>query len=306
MATPVTLEMRNDDGAATPVDDVVVFFYDDTFTFVTTATTDAMGQVQVLLEDGEHDVMFFKRGVSIVDGQPVRISVAAADTDDPPNTWRVLAHVTTRPESPDPARCRISGYVRGVDGTATRDAKLVITPAIEVAVVGSGDIVAPSSQLHLVPNADGYLEFDLLRGLTYRAYVYALEGLFGHEPPVLVLTVPNAAALDLVDLLFPVPVTATFEDTTAALSAGAPDIILAATLTYSDGSTRSTPPLWTALAAVSSDELVVTATLVSGAVRLTPRAPGAAVVTIERTFTGRLPYMQPPTFTTATLVVTVT
>ena len=304
--------LESDDPSPVRIEGLTVRFFDTLGAFVTSQATDSTGTATVDVPDADYDLYFFKQGVSINAGMPLRITVDAADPDTPPNTFLVVAHVATLPEATDPLQVCISGTIRDAAGNLTKDGFLVFQPVVETGVL-SDNVITPQSQLRTRPDENGAYKFFLLRNLKYRAFFYMLDQLFQQEPPELAVVAPDLPALGLHNLLFPVPVNAAFNPNTLALSAGgADDDSVAVTITYSDGSVnlngiRPTPPSFANVSASSDDETVATVEFQTDKVVVTPVAAGTANITIVRTVSADgFVYDPVPTFTTETLVVTVT
>lgn len=306
--TVTTIILESDDPTPSLVSGVQTRFFDTGGSLVTTGTSDANGEVIVDIPDADYDLYFFKSGVSVNDGMPQRITVDSADPDNPPNTFKVKVHVHSLPESVDPTLVRISGNLIGADGKATKDGHLTLAPIYDTGVY-EGKVLSPKHTKETHPDEDGYYEFDLIRGLEYNLYFYALETLFGKEPPVLHVIAPDVAALDIKDLLFPLPIDGTFSSNTLSLNAGdSVDESITFIITYSDGSTnsdRSSPPDFTNYKLKSDDEDVATVEQQDGKVLVKPLSAGTANITIERVMGTKLFYEPLPSFTTETLVVTV-
>jgi len=170
-----------------------------------------------------------------------------------------------------------------------------------------GDVLAPQHIVRIGPDINGYYEFDLLRNVDYRVFFHFLQGLLSAQPPELGACVPDLPSLSISDFLFPVPVDADFTPEVLALNVGDPeDESVAVVVTYSDGSQRTTPPLFVSVTSVSDDEDVATVSLQSGKVLVTAVGAGTANITIEREVSDTIYYSPVPTFVTETLVVTVT
>lgn len=308
--TVTTIILESDDPAPVLIDGVTVRLFDTLGAFVTSGVTDAAGEVIVDIPDADYDLYFFKSGVSINDGMPQRITVDAADPDVPPNTFKVLAHVHTLPEAADPALCRISGNLRGADGLASRDGRLVFVPCSKAGYV-AGDLFSPNNFFPTAPDKDGHYEFELIRGMEYQAYFTHVDQIAGitSEPFEMFVIVPDLPALHIKDLLFPVPVSSTFTPNTLALTAGDdPDESVVLAVTYSDGSDRVlNPPQGTQFSISNDNETVATVERVGSKIIVTPLAAGVANITVERILSAENLIFDPtPTFTTDTLEVTVT
>lgn len=310
--TLATITLKSDDLSPVFIGSLIVRVFNTGGVFVTSGSTNSSGVVVFDLPDADYDLTFFKMGVAPTSGQPQRITVSVSDPDVPPNTYVVIAHITTRPESSDPLLCRISGTIRGIDGSNAPAVHLAIGMDPEVAVL-SGVIISPADTVAVYSDDTGYFEFDLLRGMKYRIYFPQLFQLFNVEPAMVLSLPPNLPAIDLKDLLFPVPVTANFEELTLALSVGGiPDDSIGCTITYSDGSVNSdgirpVPPYFTGVTAVSDQELIVDAVFSVDKLIITPKSAGTANITITRQVSTTLIAYDPlPSFTSQTLVVTVT
>lgn len=310
--TQTTLILESDDVSPVLISGLIVRVFSTVGVFVTSGTTDVDGEVLFDLPDADYDLTFFKAGVSLLDGMPQRITVDVADTDIPPNTFKVKAHITSLPESPDPMLCRISGTIRGGDGRRSKDIRLALGMCPETAVL-SGYVIAPQDFIDVRPDDDGFYEFDLLRGMRYRVYFAQLVTLFRIEPAMVYGVVPDLPAIELKDFLFPVPLTATFDPLTLSLAVTAdPDNSVECTITYSDGSVNSVgkrpvPPTFVFVTAISSDPDVAEAAISGDKIVITPRIAGTTNVTIQRSISDEYLIYDPlPTFSTQTLVVTVT
>lgn len=308
--TVTTIILESDDPAPVLIDGVTVRLFDTLGAFVTSGVSDGAGEVVVDVPDADYDLYFFKSGVSVLDGMPQRITVDAADTDVPPNTFKVLAHVHTLPEAADPALCRISGDLRGADGLASRDGRLVFVPCIQAGYV-AGDLLSPKNFFPTSPDEDGHYEFELIRGMEYRAYFTHVNDITGitKEPFEMAVIVPDLPAIHIKDLLFPLPIGSTFAPNTLALTAGDdPDESVVLAVTYSDGSDRvDNPPQGTQFTLSNDNEAVATAERVGSKIIVTPLAAGVANITVERILsTENLIFDPTPAFTTDTLEVTVT
>lgn len=304
MSTSVTIQVYDDEPSPQPVVGVAVEVYVANSSFVTSGTTDSSGSVNFLLPDGDYDIRFYQQGLSILPRQPQRITV---DHTLSSNTFKVTGHVRTLPESPDPKRCRISGYFVGPDGRASKSIRLALEPEADVVINNTNIVVPRSTLLFESDRHTGYMQFDLLRGVNYHGYLSEVEKLLGHDPPKHEIVVADVAAVALFDLLFPLPVNVVFSQTsiTIPLSAG-PNSTVTVTITFSDGSQRTKQVPWAIFNLSSADNGVVEALLVDGqTVMLSPVALGTTTVTMTRTLPPKFVIDTAPTFTSQTLTVTV-
>jgi hypothetical protein len=300
---PVTIRVLSDDPSPTPIEGVVVEFYDIDAVFQTNGMTDSEGEVTVTLPDDDYDVLLYKVGVSIQPHQPQRIAVDTALT----NTFEVTGHVRARPESIDPRRCTVSGYILGVDGKQAIH-RLIFEP-IKTITILSSNIIAPYSRREVTSTAEGYFEFELLRDTKYTAYFVFPQDLFCEQPGKLDVIVPDGPSIDLHELLFPVPVNISFSTGAISLVSGDPtDETIEVELNFSDGSVReylSTP--WAYVSVTNTDATVVEASISDAKqLRLKPVSPGTATISTVRTMADRALFDPLPDYVTESVVVTVT
>ncbi len=296
----VTLRLLTDDLSPGPIFGVAIEIYDTDGEFQTSGTTDAEGEVTVSLPEATYDILFYKAGISILPKQPQRIEVLEEG-----NEFEVTAHVRALPQSSDPLRCTVSGYILGANGIRTRT-KMIFKPKKELLVL-SGNVIAPELQVDASSDEQGYFEFELLRGIEYKAYFVYLDTLLGVTPGALTVIVPASAAIDLDKLLFPLPVNLTFSETAISLVAGAePDESIGYTLLHTDGSSRTGGTPWASISLTNSDNTVVEAALRDNLLCLTPLSAGTATITTVRTVKSTVTILPLPDYETETVTVTVT
>lgn len=298
----VTILVNNDLPTPAPVAGIVVEFYSTGGVFQTSGTTDSDGEVTVSLPVAFYDVVFYKTGVSILPKQPQRIEVLASPAT---NNFLVSCHQRTAPESLDPLRCTVSGYIIGVDGKQARH-RLIFEPVKNLLVL-SQNVIAPYHRVEVASDEDGYFEFELLRDRQYNAYFVAPQGLFGQEPGKLDVVTPDQPAAPLDKLLFPVPLSMDFSASTISLSAGGDqDESITASLSYSDGSVRtSTGNQWAYVKIENTDNTIVEAFLSGGILCLKPLSAGTATITTSRVMSDLATIDPLENYTSESVVVTV-
>lgn len=313
MATSVQLMILDDEPSPQPISAVVVQVYTTSGTLVTSGTTDGSGSLSFALPDATYNLLFYKQGVSILPRQPQQIVVNASA---PSNSFSVTGHVSVLPEGTDPLRCRVSGYLLGVDGLPLHDLRLSFRPCPDITVVG-GNLVSPQSQIEVKATDAGYFQFDLLRGLKYTAYLRGIESfpLLGIAPAALNVIGPDLPSMSLVSLLFPLPVLVEFsQDSISIPLAGGPDgSSTLGTTVYSDDSStgtspssRTQPPPFATLNYVYSDPTLFSIILANGSTQVTPYKVGTGTVTMVRTLPQSIYWPSPPAFTSETLTVEIT
>jgi len=313
MSTPVQLTVQDDQPSPQPVQSVVVQIYTTLGALVTSGTTDSSGNVSFLLPDGPYNVLFYKQGVSILPRQPQRIVVDSLAIS---NNFLVSSHVSTLPESPDPLRCRASGDLLGVDGLPIHDLRISFRPTTDLQVVG-GNLVSVQSQIEVKPDQNGHFQFDLLRGVVYKAYLRAVDSfpILGIDPLALDVIGPPLPAVSLVNLLFPLPVLVEFsvDSISIPLAAGPNGDATLGTIHYADGTTSGTTPSnrtqlppFARLDYVYSDPDLFSIILSNGSTQVTPYKTGTGTVTLVRSLPQSIFWPSPPAFVSETLTVTIT
>lgn len=300
----VTIRLLSDDPSPAAIQGVTVEVYSTLAVFQTSGVTDVAGEVLLILPDASYDLMFFKVGVSAI--QPQRIIVDSLLS----NEFEVTAHIRTLPESTDTDRCTVSGYVKGVGGGRAIH-RLIFEP-VKMLTVLSGNVIAPYSRVEITSNEDGYFEFELLRNTKYTAYFLFPQDMFCTQPGKLDVITPDGPAVALSDFLFPVPIHFDFSQNAISVPVSpTPDETITVTLTFSDGSTRETRSAfsspWAGITLTNTDNLVVEAYLIDGgALGLRGLTPGTATITTVRQIPTAVLIDPLPTYTSESVVVTVT
>lgn len=201
----VTITVSTDDIVPVPVPGVVVRVFDSTgATYITEATTDVNGDAQFTLPGDpapapiEYQLRFYVVGGSIKSPQFIEVFSPPADSPTGTNNFGIEAHLRTLPEGTDPRLCRISGIILGPDGRPR--------PGIDIHFVHLFNPVIASPDTVLGERAvtrskrDGSVVIDLWRKACYLATVES------HENIQREVEVPDRAAMNIGDLLFPVVV----------------------------------------------------------------------------------------------------
>lgn len=307
------------DEADDALDGVLVRFFDDTDTFITQQYTSIVGSdayAEVTL-DGDnpantYTIRLSKTGVAF-DGQlgedsktPQTVDVyspptAAPDGDD--NYFDVQGQTFTRPVASDPRLCRCSGFFVDHSGRPLRDMDIHFValclnedqPPLTPTIVDGNAVM--SDKIIARTDEDGYLQIDLFRGGHYSALVQSFE----HSRRTIL--VPDAASVNLIDVLFPVVSEITFDPDPAGIAVNSfVDITL--TVKSSDGQTLD--PLSRDVVFASSDPSVATIQLLdTGKLRIFGVESGSTTITAERSDTSIISVPEQPV-TYSPLDVTVT
>jgi hypothetical protein len=97
----------------------------------------------------------------------------------------------------DPDLCRVSGYLRNIHGNPLVGIELIIRHCYSP-IAAVGDALYLQERLTVRTDANGYVEFDLLR--KSKVYVEMPNLIQDYRPTCIV---PDASSIDLVDFVFP-------------------------------------------------------------------------------------------------------
>lgn len=303
MATLATIRLLDDTGTPQRIEGVLVEAYNNTTAlFVTSGTTGAEGEVVFDVPNATYDLYFYKQGVSILPRQPQQVVV---DSALPSNLFEVSAHVRTLPETSDPLLCRVTGFVRGLGGQVSRDMELAIEARSELIVL-SPNVVAPCAVQLIRPNSEGEFDFTLFRGVTYLVNIRTWHSFLGQAPIVFTVQVPDLPAAEFHSLLFPIQTGVVLSQATLDLAVdGDWDETTEVTITWNDGSTRTSVP-WSSLTLSASVEDIVEMGVRGDKLAIKPIAAGSTVLTLERNLKSKVVYDPIDTFTSDSITVTVT
>ncbi len=190
----------SDDVTPVAVQDVVVRVYNAAgSTLITQDTTDDDGVVEFELNGGtvpiEYQLRFFYSGGTLP--RAVRVDVTSPPGVGATNQFEVTAHLFTLPEATDPTLCRASGRVVGPDGRPRRGVDMHFIPVLGAPAMANERLVL-GERVAVKTDADGYVEIDLFREACYTVTVE------GHENTLREVEVPDAPAVNIGKLLFPI------------------------------------------------------------------------------------------------------
>lgn len=210
--TAVDVFVQDDALVPQPLAGVIVSFYDaGTLALVTTATTDALGQAAVLLPDDTYEVRCFKYGYAIPVAQ-ILVDVGALT-----NKFDAVAEdLTVLPVATDPRMCRCTGMFVNYEGVPVRGVSFrlmnnVLTNQQKPKIV-DGKMVFPS-EMSFQTDQFGKVTVDLFRG----AFYYVVFS--GNDDQTWCLNVPDRSSVNLIDLIFPAPVSVEWDATDAPADA---------------------------------------------------------------------------------------
>ncbi len=129
----------------------------------------------------------------------------------------------------DPSMCRVSGYIRDIQGTALAGEKLRVRHVYDPVAIGSDTLVLQEQQ-DVQANSSGLVSFDLYQGATVQIELPNRVGDLVRE-----CVVPSQESIDLIALLFPYIVSVAFDDGSSKDVGAGERFTLALTATLSDG-----------------------------------------------------------------------
>ena len=149
-------------------------------------------------------------------------------------------------------------------------------------------------------NKDGYFEFDLLRNLTYQV---AHDGFV--DP--LEAKTPNMPSVVVGNLLFPVHQNLSLSATTLSMPfSGGNNTSITYTATFSDHNTGKLNNDWSGVEVEYSVADIVSISYDDTSLIIAPVAQGVTTVTFVRKLVEDYIFVNPPAFTSDSLVITVT
>lgn len=297
-----TIQMRSDNIVPDLISGVIVEFYTTLGAFVTSGTTDGTGDVTVSLPAALYDIVMYKQGITILPRQPQRITVL---TQIPPNVFKVFAHIRVMPETIDPTLCRVSGFIVNSHGKPQKGVKITIGPCRELIDIGL-KLVDPDHQVTVTSDDKGYVEFDLLRKVSYEAFILYKDEWQSFPPGRLSIKAPDMPSVPLEYLLFPVPGHVAFSVSAISVGVGIQDDTTDITITYTDFNVRQTPLSWGGFNLINSDATKFDYEVAGDTLIIKGLASGIATLTAVRTLTPTSLWIPEPPFVADVLTVTVT
>lgn len=165
----------------------VLVFSEDGSSAIDSGTTDSSGEVVFELPDETYWVRFFKAGFSFPKKRSIEVD--GDGTYDVPGT-----NIDTRPAASRPDLCRVSGLIIGPGGQYLPNVSIECVLRDETRI--SAGMATGATKLNVATNANGRVEFDLIRGARYEVFVES------YSDPIFVV-VPDAAAVGFTDLVWP-------------------------------------------------------------------------------------------------------
>lgn len=289
--TIVRINVKNDDIPQSNVSGVFISVYSIEATFITSGSTDNTGVVTFSLPDNTYDLLFFKQGMSIQ--QPQRIIV----NSNLSNNFLISGHIRAMPESIDPILCRVSGYINSVDGKAVDNIDVRFNQ-LPINIIANGNFVF-NDPVQATSDKRGYFDFYLLRGVSYEASIAGYN-------PALISKVPNYPAVNVADLLFPLPVRISLTTSSITLDrVNGPNSSIGYTAYYSDLNTGRLANDWSSIQFDASVNGIVSLGATDTNLVLTPISTGTTQITFVRYIDPRYVWINPSEFIQQTLTVNV-
>jgi hypothetical protein len=264
--------VMSDDVVSVPIAGVVVSMVDPAnhYSLMARVSSDANGLAGFDVPAGNYELRLFKR--EVIFGNPLRVSVVGGSAVTATGT------LTTLPVATDPRLCRCTGRFLGLSGYPLGGVTVVFTQKAEpekaMPRVMDSQLVI-QSDIVMRTNAEGYLTLDLMRRGEYLAS-------FSGEDETWGLVVPDRASANLIDLIYPQPVSLTWDPTLAPSNAVTvqvgQSITVPVSLLFSNYETINNGATDPWLLFMNSDETIAPAALVNGGMLITGAVAGAVQI----------------------------
>jgi hypothetical protein len=226
--TPETIRVYTVDQDDNPVAGVLVRIFDETgTTFITQNYTAIVGSVAYaeFTLDGDdpaidYTIRLSKTGVAF-DGllgddskstQLISVYSPPASAPNGNNWFQVQGQTFVTPTSTDPRLCRASGFFRDAAGRPYPNLDIFIIAQFKPAIVDGNAVMGERVELRTDEN--GFAQVDLFRNGEYRITIQSLEDYTRQ------VFVPDRTSVNLVDLIFPVVKSITWDPVSAVMSVG--------------------------------------------------------------------------------------
>ncbi len=313
--TIVNILLKDDDLSNSPIVGANVAIYNIGAIFQTSAITDSSGAVSFMLSDSSYRVYIYKERFSVQQPQTIILN-----NSDPSNTFQIIGHLKTLPQTLNMDLIRVSGYLKQPNGTpkAIYDLKFlhIVTPPEQVSCnewnfryntwdkpdlnkVVNDDVIT-NTIISTKSDNNGYVEFDLYRKTTYE--VNMPEGDFVR------CQTADIPAIELSRLVYPIPANLTISSSSKSISlASGTNHDLTFTCLFTDHIYRNGGSDWAYVKPIYSVPNIAGISFNgNGTVNLCPLTAGTTVITFEVKFINNFVWVNPPTFIFTTLTVVVT
>ncbi len=269
-----------------PLVGVLVRVYDDTGTFVTQNYTALVG-VEAYAEftlDGdavpvEYTIRMLKTGVAF-DGslgddsktpQVIGVYSPASLAPTGANSFSVQGQTFSRPAATDPRLCRASGFFRDMAGRPLKNLSIHFVNLFNPIIVDGAGVLG--DKVWGRTDDDGYFVVDLFRNAEYRADVESLD------IDQRVILVPDAASVNLVNLLFPTVASVAYDPDPVAVAVGA---YVDVTVTIIDSTGRELDYVDGDVTFTIQDVNIASLSVVGDQLRITGASAGSTTIVATR------------------------
>jgi len=155
---------------------------------------------------------------------PQLITVYSPPTEAPNdnNYFEVVGQTFILPVAINPRLCRCSGFFKDPAGRPLPNLDIEFINQFRPSIVDGFGVM--SSKIDLRTDANGYVEVDLYRCGEYRALVESVEAPDAYDESAIIferkVSVPDRSSVSLVDLLFPVVKSISWDPTSIDVAAG--------------------------------------------------------------------------------------
>lgn len=290
------LVVKDDQAVPEVVEDFHIWVYDSSDAFLTEGDTDSSGELDIPLEGDpdpgrEYIIRLRKSEWTIPAGLTQVIRVLDPVMSPATNTFDFEAHHALEiPESSDPDLCTLSGYItdaslRAMPNTMVRFVPRLSIPAFPVGSYHPGQpaVVRRNMVLYaatVYSNDEGYVEVSLPRNGLYDIHIGGAEHPTEVVSPIIV---PDAAGVEIEDVIFPYVVSVVYGSDPITVGVGEV-VSVSLTILLSNGVEVTDCADIGNLLEFSSNDVGVSAILVGdGTLTVSGVASGTTTISVERT-----------------------
>lgn len=185
----VDVIIKNQNVLGDPLEGVVVkVLSEDGLLVFGQSVTDADGRASLLLPEATYQLRFYKFAVNF---NPMCIAVVQGET----NSFNVYGTAQVQPQATDPRLCVASGFFRSASGAPQKNLDIHFLAKFDPVLLDGSAVL--SERVAIRTDARGYAEVTLIRNAQYDVTLQGMENIYRS------VNVPDAAAINLPDLLFP-------------------------------------------------------------------------------------------------------
>lgn len=282
MATPVNVFIKDNTVVPAAIQGVIANVYNPTtLALIASATSDSAGRAAFSLPGStspgvSYEVRFYKLGVIFANPKQIQVIEPVVTNND----FDMSGTLLTLETATDPNCCRCTGRLLDFSNRPLSNILIRIVAQADLSgqipKVVNGNLISAEA-MNLRTDSNGFVKVDLLRGGQYWV-MYS-----GEDDNTISITVPARSSVNLIDLMYPQPVSLVWDPVAAPGNAVSTTvgnaIIVGGTLTFSDYSsiTVNFTPF---LTFTPANTAIVSTAGTSTGVSITGVAPGSTSIVV--------------------------